>query len=79
VTDQDRRLTDAQTAELREHFERAMRAPCRYRLLTPLPRRVRARLWVTRRVDGIGIWLVGHRRFAAAQAWWQVCGTWGRR
>lgn len=47
------------------------------RLLDPLPFRLRARLWLTRRIDGAAIWLLdrGHER--AAIALWRVTGQWG--
>lgn len=46
------------------------------RILTPLPRRVRVRLWFTHRIDGAGIWLVDHGHMDAAERLWRVCGLW---
>jgi hypothetical protein len=61
----------------REHFS-DLALPHKYRLLTPLPRRVRFRLWRRRRVDLAAIWLVRHRRFRAAVALWRAFGMWRR-
>ena len=49
------------------------------RLMTPLPRRVRARLAVTRAVDGAAIWLVDRKRFRAAEWLWHAFGMLGGR
>jgi hypothetical protein len=49
------------------------------RLRTPLPRRVRARLAVTRAVDGIAIWLVDRGQFRAAGRLWHAFGMLGER
>jgi len=46
------------------------------KLLTPLPRRVRVRLWLEHRVNGAGIWLAGHGHWKAAERLWRVCGMW---
>jgi len=45
-------------------------------LLTPLPRRVRLRLWLTRQVNGAGIWLVYHDHVTAAERLWRICRMW---
>lgn len=41
-----------------------------------LPRHVRLRLAVTRRIDGTAIWLVEHDHFEAAIRVWRVFGLW---
>ncbi len=46
------------------------------RLLTPLPRRVRLHLWLTRQVNAAGIWLVEHGHLTAAERLWRVCRRW---
>lgn len=45
-------------------------------LLTPLPRRVRLRLAVTRRIDITCGWLIEHRLHGPAILIWRVCGLW---
>lgn len=49
------------------------------RLRTPLPRRVRARLAVTRAADGAAIWLVDRKRFRAAERLWHASGMLGEK
>jgi hypothetical protein len=66
---------DAVRAELAEAFRKAA-AKGHPKLLTPLPWRVRLRLWLTRRVDGAAIWLVEHGRFRAAIGVWRACRLW---
>jgi hypothetical protein len=46
------------------------------RLLTPLPRKVRFRLWYHRQVDKAAIWLVDRGRLRAAENVWRTFGTW---
>lgn len=42
------------------------------KLLDPLPRRVRARLWLQRHViDAPAIWLCGHHGWRLAIVWWK--------
>ena len=48
------------------------------RFLTPLPRKVRLRLWRTRKIDGIAIWLVEHDHIGAAIVLWRMFGQWRR-
>lgn len=45
-------------------------------LLTPLPRRVRLRLAVQRRIDHAACWLVEHCHPRAGEALWRICGMW---
>ncbi len=44
--------------------------------LASLPRRVRLRLWLTRQVNGAGIWLVEHGHLTAAERLWRICRMW---
>jgi hypothetical protein len=48
----------------------------RVRLLTPLPRRTRLRLWRQRRIDGIACWLAEHVSPGVAIVLWRACGMW---
>jgi hypothetical protein len=41
-----------------------------------LPRRARARLWMTRRVDLSASWLVVHVHWRAGMLLWKACGMW---
>ena len=45
-------------------------------LLTPLPRRVRLRLWIQHHIDGAGIWLVERGRYRVAIGLWKLTGGW---
>jgi hypothetical protein len=45
-------------------------------LKTPLPRRVRMKLWLTRRVNAAGIWLCEHHHEGAAELLWRACRMW---
>jgi hypothetical protein len=67
----DRVDIEAFTAEL----DKCMREG-KPKLLTPLPRRVRLRLALTRAVDSAAIWLADRRRFGAAERLWRVTGLW---
>jgi hypothetical protein len=71
-------LTDEQVDRLRAEWERKVRQRGRLRVLTPLPRRVRLRLWRARQVDRAAIWLADRKRYGAAQLLWRACGTWKR-
>lgn len=44
------------------------------RLLTPLPARIRLRLAVHRRIDGVCAWLCGHRCVRLAGWIWRASG-----
>ena len=46
------------------------------RIRLPLPRKVRTRLWLRRRIDGAAIWLAEHQHFRAAENLWRACGMW---
>jgi len=46
------------------------------KLLTPLPRRVRLRLWLTGCVDTAAYRLVCSGHCDAAARLWRVCGMW---
>jgi hypothetical protein len=67
-------LTGEQLDRLKAEWERQRNG--RPRLLTPLPRRVRFRLWRRRQVDRAAIWLVDHGRFGAAERLWRAFGMW---
>lgn len=43
-------------------------------LMTPLPRKVRARLWLTRRRDAVAISLVYRGHYLAAEWTWRLTG-----
>jgi hypothetical protein len=62
--------------DLAAKFERAYRDG-QVKLLTPLPRKVRLRLWLHSQADRIGCWLCDHRHPEAAIAFWRACGMWG--
>ncbi|HEV2375187.1 MAG TPA: hypothetical protein VGS19_23885 [Streptosporangiaceae bacterium] len=65
-------LTAEELERFKADFERANRTG-RVKILTPLPRRVRARLWLRARVTGVGVWLMDHGRYGLAEALWRVC------
>ena len=67
-------LTTEQINQFKAEWER--KAHGHPRLLTPLPRRVRLRLWAARRVDLAAIWLVEHERHEAAIRLWKAFGIW---
>jgi len=41
--------------------------------LPPLPRRIRLRLAVHRRIDRLGAWLCDHHAAGAAERLWRTC------
>lgn len=69
----------AEWAQFAEEWRRIASKPARYRLLTPLPRRTRLRLWLTGRVDAVSIWLVCHGCSAAADWLWRAARLVRRR
>jgi hypothetical protein len=71
-----RSLSDQEVTALREAFLR--KAHGQPKLLTPLPRRVRARLAYRRAVDEAAIWLIDHGRLRAAERLWRAFGMWPR-
>jgi hypothetical protein len=46
------------------------------KLLDPLPRRVRLRLWLTDCRDAVAIWLVYRNHLRAAEWTWRLTGGW---
>jgi hypothetical protein len=56
---------------LRGQLERALKHG-RVRVLTPLPRRVRLRLWLAGRRDAVAVGLVQHGHFRAALWTWRL-------
>jgi hypothetical protein len=68
--------TEAQLAAIRAGLERQLARGHHPRLLTPLPRRTRLRLWRDRRVDTITAWLCAHHGCRAAVALWRAFGMW---
>jgi hypothetical protein len=46
------------------------------KLLDPLPRRVRLRLWLTGCRDAVAIWLVYRNPLRAAEWTWRLTGGW---
>ena len=78
-TGDEAELTDAQLEEFAAAWRKAFLSAPRHRraeLLTPLPRRVRLRLWAASKVDGLGSWLAGHHASWAAIAMWRILGMW---
>jgi hypothetical protein len=67
-------LTAGQLEQLRAEWERIPRQPPR--LLTPLPRRTRLRLWLARQADHTAIWLLNHDHDIAAGRLWRLTGHW---
>ena len=67
-------LTAAELDELAERWKAAQHGPVK--LLTPLPRKVRLRLWASHQVDRLAIWLVSHGRPLAGELVWRACGRW---
>ncbi len=45
-------------------------------VLRLLPRRIRLRLWWTRRIDGTATCLACHGHLGAAEAVWRITGHW---
>jgi hypothetical protein len=68
-------VTDADVDALRQRFTDAQ-AHGRITITPPLPRRVRARLWVTSRINQFGCWLVEHHHEGAAVTLWRACRMW---
>ena len=64
--------TDEQYEQLRAAWERFGHP----RLLAPLPRRVRFRLWCERRIDRAAIALVNAGHYRAAERLWRAFGLW---
>jgi hypothetical protein len=60
---------------LRRQLEQALNGGS-VRVLTPLPRRVRFRLWLAGHRDAVAIWLAQHGRFRAAGWAWRLTGGW---
>lgn len=56
-------------------FEHAHRTG-HVKLLTPLPRKVRLRLWCTSLINKAGYWLVCHDHIRAAERLWRACRMW---
>ena len=67
-------LTDEQLAAFAAEWRRKAGGPPK--LLTPLPRRVRARLAVTHAIDGAAIWLASRKRYGAAEWLWRMFRVW---
>jgi hypothetical protein len=67
-----RDLTDEQVALLASRLEAALRKGTRLRLLTPLPRRTRARLAAARAVDVVAFWLCQRGHVRAARLLWRL-------
>ena len=67
-------LSEAELNALRKRFETALRT--QQPTVLDLPRRVRLRLWLTHRINGLGIWLAGHGHTEAAVRLWRICGMW---
>lgn len=67
--------TASQAEEWAARF-RELAASGHPRLLDPLPRRARARLWLAKRIDGAAIWLLGGGHERAVIALWRVTRRW---
>jgi hypothetical protein len=61
---------------LREKLARTLANGGQPRLLTPLPRTVRLRLALTRRVNALASWLSGRGHWRAARRLYQVLRMW---
>lgn len=72
-----RDLTGDQVALLASRLDAALRKGGRPRLLTPLPRRTRARLAAAGAADAVGIWLCQHGQVRAARLLWRLQGSQG--
>jgi hypothetical protein len=66
---------DIEPEELHEALKQAI-LHGRTRVLG-LPWQVRLRLAITHRIDAVGIWLVEHRQFRAAELLWRICRLYG--
>jgi hypothetical protein len=53
-----------------------MSRPGQLRVVPPLPRKVRARLWRDRQVDRFASWLVVRGRWRVATWVWKIYGAW---
>ena len=67
-------LSDKDVAALREAFLRKVTGPPK--LLTPLPRRVRLRLAVTRAINCAAFWLIDRKLYGTAERLWRLFGMW---
>lgn len=68
--------TAGQVEEWATEFRKLAASGAPPRLLDPLPRRARLRLWLTKRVDSAAIRLLGSGHERAAIALWRVTGRW---
>ena len=68
-------LTAEQVEAFAAAFEKAM-AKGKLRVLTPLPRRIRLRLWAHRRIDGLCAFLCAHGGWQLAIGVYRACGMW---
>ena len=65
-------ITRAEFEDFARCWAESASKPLKTRLLTPLPRRTRLRLWATSLVDRAGGWLVGHGHVKAARILWRI-------
>ena len=70
------RVNADDVAAFERQLREAMTRGAPVRLLTPLPRKVRLRLWYSRQVDKAAIWLVDRGRLRAAEGVWRTFGKW---
>lgn len=66
----DLRMSNAEIEALIREYERLSRKPPK--LLTPLPRRVRLRIWRRKQLTSLGIWLADRGHLAAATRLWKI-------
>lgn len=63
-------MTPEEAEALRSHLAEALQGPVK--LLTPLPRRVRLRLWFASRINRFGCRLVEHGHIRGACLLWRI-------
>ena len=67
---------EEEIAAFRAGLEKCLAQGRPHRLLAPLPRRVRLRLWRDRQANTAGSWLCGHHAGWAAVMLWRSLGMW---
>ena len=68
--------TEQQLATIKAALEKQLARGRHPRLMTPLPRRTRLRLWRDHRVNTVAAWLCAHHGDRAAVALWRAFGMW---
>jgi hypothetical protein len=70
------RDTQEQARILGEHLTAILSQPCHLRVVPPLPRKLRARLWCDHQVDRFASWLVARGQWRTATWVWKAYGAW---